>query len=200
VVWCSGGLVVWFVNLITKYATRPDYHQTTRLQLNIGMKILNEKQILQKIKRLAFEVLENNYNEEQLYILGVNNNGAKVADLLVKELKAITDVEIIPSHIRLNPADPLGSEIVVKTPLKELKNKVVIVVDDVASTGRTAFYACKPLLNTLPKKLEMVVLVDRMHKSFPIKVDYVGISLATTLKENIDVRIRDVEEMEVNLI
>jgi pyrimidine operon attenuation protein/uracil phosphoribosyltransferase len=73
------------------------------------------------------------------------------------------------------------------------------VVDDVANTGRTVFYACKPILETLPKKLETVVLVDRMHKSFPIKVDYVGISLATTLMENIDVRISDKEEMSVYL-
>jgi pyrimidine operon attenuation protein/uracil phosphoribosyltransferase len=99
----------------------------------------------------------------------------------------------------LNPADPLSSKVNIKTPLEELKGKVVIVVDDVANTGRTVFYACKPILETLPKKLETVVLVDRMHKSFPIKVDYVGISLATTLMENIDVRISDKEEMSVYL-
>jgi pyrimidine operon attenuation protein/uracil phosphoribosyltransferase len=163
------------------------------------MKILTEKQILQKIKRLAFEILENNYEEKALYIAGVNNTGAKLADLLIEELKGITDIDIIPSHIRLNPADPLSSKVNIKTPLEELKGKVVIVVDDVANTGRTVFYACKPILETLPKKLETVVLVDRMHKSFPIKVDYVGISLATTLMENIDVRISDKEEMSVYL-
>lgn len=163
------------------------------------MKILNEKQILQKIKRLAFEILENNYEEEVLYLAGVNNTGAKLADLLVEELRSITDIEIIPSHIRLNPADPLASDIVIQTPLKELKGKVVIVVDDVASTGRTVFYACKPILNTLPKKLETVVLVDRMHKSFPIKVDYVGITLATTLMEDIQVRVKKGAEMSVYL-
>ncbi|MBX2817947.1 MAG: phosphoribosyltransferase, partial [Saprospiraceae bacterium] len=83
--------------------------------------------------------------------------------------------------------------------LKELKRKSIVVVDDVANTGRTIFFAIKPLLNVLPKKIEVAVLVDRKHKSFPIKVDYVGLSLATTLREDIDVQIRDVEEMAVFL-
>jgi pyrimidine operon attenuation protein/uracil phosphoribosyltransferase len=82
------------------------------------MKILTEKQILQKIKRLAFEILENNYEEKALYIAGVNNTGAKLADLLIEELKGITDIDIIPSHIRLNPADPLSSKVNIKTLLK----------------------------------------------------------------------------------
>lgn len=163
------------------------------------MKILNEKQILQKIKRLAYEILENNYDEPELVMIGVNNNGATFADMLMEELNNISDIKIIPSHIRLNPANPVGSEVKLKTPIEELNGKTVILVDDVANTGRTAFYACKPLFDALPKKLEVVVLVDRKHKSFPLNVDYVGLSLATTIKENIDVRIRNVAEMAVFL-
>ncbi|MBL7781855.1 MAG: phosphoribosyltransferase, partial [Saprospiraceae bacterium] len=79
------------------------------------------------------------------------------------------------------------------------RNKSIILVDDVANTGRTIFYAVQPLLAVVPRKVEVAVLVDRKHKSFPIKADYVGLSLATTLLENIDVRIREVERMEVNL-
>ena len=83
--------------------------------------------------------------------------------------------------------------------LGDLHSKVVILVDDVANTGRTIFYAFKPLMESLPGKIEVAVLVDRTHKMFPIKVDYVGLSLATTLKENISVKIVGVEEMEVHL-
>ncbi|MEL7123236.1 MAG: phosphoribosyltransferase family protein [Bacteroidota bacterium] len=164
------------------------------------MEILTEKQILQKTKRLAIELLEHNYNEEKLYLIGVNNNGAKFADMLVTELKRITAIKIIQSHIRLSPANPIDSPINLKIDKNELLGQTVVVVDDVANSGRTLFYACKPLLDTLPKKLETVVLVDRTHKSFPIKVDYVGMSLATTLLEDIDVRIRNVEEMSVHLV
>jgi pyrimidine operon attenuation protein/uracil phosphoribosyltransferase len=76
-------------------------------------------------------------------------------------------------------------------PLSELEGKTIVVVDDVGNTGRTLFYACKPLLEVLPHKVEMAVLVDRKHKSFPVKVDYVGLSLATTLREHIDVQLSD---------
>ena len=72
-------------------------------------------------------------------------------------------------------------------------------LDDVANTGRTIFYAVQPLLRVIPKKVEVAVMVDRKHKSFPIKADYVGLSLATTLLDDIDVQIRDVREMAVYL-
>jgi pyrimidine operon attenuation protein/uracil phosphoribosyltransferase len=87
----------------------------------------------------------------------------------------------------------MSSPIEVDVPVEDLDGKVVLVVDDVANTGRTLFYACKPLMEILPARLETAVLVDRKHKSFPIRVDYVGLSLATTLKENIDVQILEGE-------
>ncbi len=164
------------------------------------MQVLNQKQILQKIKRLAYEILESNYEAPELVLIGVNNNGATFSDMLTRELEHISDITIVQAHIRLNPADPLSEDITLNTPIQNLNGKIVIVVDDVANTGRTVFYACKPLFNALPKKIEVAVLVDRKHKSFPINVDYVGLSLATTLEENIDVRIRNVEEMAIYLV
>ncbi len=154
------------------------------------MKILNQRQIQQKVKRLAIEILEHNLGEKELILAGINNNGMVFAELLMQELIDITDIPITVTRIRLNPAKPLSSDIILEMPPKQVHNKVIIVVDDVANTGRTIFYAFKPLLEILPKKVEVAVLVDRTHKSFPIKVDYFGISLATTLKENIEVKIK----------
>ncbi len=163
------------------------------------MKILNHHQIQQKIKRLAFEILENNYDEEEVILAGINRNGLTFARLLLDQLQGISDVEFLLTRIELNPADPLSAEIRIDLPTEALTGKAIIVVDDVANTGRTFFYACKPLMATLPRKIEMAVLVDRQHKSFPVKVDYVGLSLATTLMEDIDVRIREVDEHAVFL-
>ena len=154
------------------------------------MKILNERQINQKIKRLAIEILEHNLGEKELILAGINNNGMVFAELLLQELVSITDIPITVTRIKLNPAKPLSSEVLLEMPPKQAHNKVIIIVDDVANTGRTIFYAFKPLLEIVPKKIEVAVLVDRTHKSFPIKVDYYGISLATTLKENIDVQLK----------
>lgn len=161
------------------------------------MKILNEKQIKQKIYRLAVEILEHNLEEEEIILAGINSNGVIFADMLLHTLLDITDISIKFTRIRLNPAAPDSSEVVLGMPLEQVRDKVIILVDDVANTGRTIYYATKPLLETLPKKIEVAVLVDRKHKSFPVKISYVGLSLATTLHENIDVHIQDGEELAV---
>jgi len=163
------------------------------------MRILTEHQIEQKIQRLAIEILENNYDEPELILAGTNKNGLEFARLLLGRLESISEIPIILTRIQINPADPLERPIEMELTPEHIRDKVVILVDDVANTGRTLFYACKPLLSTLPKKIEAAVLVDRKHKSFPIQVDYVGLSLATTLMNHIEVHIREVEEMEVVL-
>ncbi len=163
------------------------------------MKILDQEQIQQKIKRLAIEILENNYEEKELILGGINKTGLGFAKMLLDELKKITDIPITLTRIRINPAAPLSQEVQIELPAEQLEGKAIIVIDDVANTGRTLFYAMKPLLGVLPKKVEVAVLVDRTHKSFPVKVDYFGLSLATTLMNNIDVQILDVEEQAVFL-
>lgn len=163
------------------------------------MKILNQQQIQQKIKRLAIEILENNFEESEIILAGINNTGLGFARMVLEELRKITSIKLTLTRIRLNPAAPLSQEVQVEMPLEQLSGKAIIVIDDVANTGRTIFYAIKPILNILPKKVEVAVLVNRTHKSFPIMVDYVGLSLATTLMEDIDVQIQDVEEMAVFL-
>ncbi len=154
------------------------------------MELLNHRQVVQKIKRLAIEILENNDGEQELIFAGINNNGYGFAEILVQELRPLTKISLQLTRIRLNPAQPLSSPIQTALPLSAFEGKTVIVVDDVANTGRTIFYACKPLMEVLPRKVEVAVLVDRKHKSFPVKVDYVGLSLATTLQEDIDVQIQ----------
>ncbi|MCB0589035.1 MAG: phosphoribosyltransferase [Phaeodactylibacter sp.] len=163
------------------------------------MKILGQEQIKQKIKRLAIEILEHNFEEEELILIGINKTGLCFARMLFDELVKITDIPVTLARVRVNPAAPLSQEVQVELPLEKLEGKAVIIIDDVANTGRTLFYAMKPFLNVLPKKVEVAVLVDRTHKSFPVKVDYYGLSLATTLMNNIDVQILDVEEMAVFL-
>ncbi len=165
------------------------------------MKILDDRRIRQKIKRLAIEILERHFGEPEIILAGLNNNGVGFAQLLLMELLPLApkDMNITLTRIRLNPANPLEYTPYIEMPPESLRDKPVIIVDDVANTGRTIFYAVQPLLGVLPKQVEVAVLVDRKHKSFPIKADYVGLSLYTTLMDDIDVQIRDVEEMAVYL-
>ncbi|MEM1322730.1 MAG: phosphoribosyltransferase family protein [Bacteroidota bacterium] len=163
------------------------------------MQLLDQRQIKQKIERLAIEILEHNLGEPEIILAGINNNGLGFAKLLLKRLKKRTDIKLTLTQIRLKPANPIEQEVTIGLSNDQLKDKSVIIIDDVANTGRTIFYATKPLMNVLPKKVEVAVLVDRKHKSFPIKVDYWGLSLATTLKENIDVNILNTKEQTVFL-
>jgi pyrimidine operon attenuation protein/uracil phosphoribosyltransferase len=166
------------------------------------MQILNDRQIRQKIKRIAIEILEHNFGEPAIILAGLNNNGLGFAQLLLAELRPIVpkSTTILLTSIRLNPANPVEYDPTIDLPVEVLRDKPVIIVDDVANTGRTIFYAVQPLLKAMPKKVEVAVLVDRKHKSFPVKADYVGLSLATTMRDNIDVQIQAVEQMAVFLI
>lgn len=165
------------------------------------MQILNDRQIRQKIKRIAIEILEHNFGEAEIILAGMNNNGLGFAQLLLAELTPIApkSTAILLTQIRLNPANPVEYDPTIELPAEALRGKPVIIVDDVANTGRTIFYAVQPLLKALPKKVEVAVLIDRKHKSFPVKADYVGLSLATTMRDNIKVNISGDGEMAVFL-
>ena len=165
------------------------------------MQLLNDRQIKQKIKRLAIQILEENYDEPEIIFIGLNNNGLSFAELILDQLQALAPsyMKLTLTRVRLNPANPIEYDPFIELPLESLNGKVLIVVDDVANTGRTVFYAIKPLLRIIPKKVEVAVLIDRKHKSFPVQCDYVGLSLATTLRNNIEVKLRDVKEMAAYL-
>ncbi len=164
------------------------------------MKILNDKQIAQKIQRISVQILENNFDVPEIILAGLNRNGYEMARLIADYLRQRTSIPIHLTRLKLNPAAPATHPITLEFPLADLHDKVIILVDDVTNTGRSIFYAVKPLLDVLPKKVEVAVLVDRKHKSFPIQPDYVGLSLATTRHENIDVQLLGVDEKAVYLI
>lgn len=163
------------------------------------MEILTHKQIKQKIKRLAIEILEHNYDQKEIYLMGVNNNGYRFAEFLQKEIKNLNELDTNLVNVRLNAAKPLDKEVTLSIDVEKLSDKTIILVDDVANSGRTLYYATKPLLNIIPRRLQAAVLVDRTHKLFPIHVDYVGMSLATTLKQNIEVDLEDGRAFSVRL-
>ena len=136
-----------------------------------------------------------------LYLAGINNNGYRFAELLQRELQTIDSCpfEAKLVRVRLNPAQPMTDEITFDLTAKELRNKTVILVDDVANTGRTLFYAFKPFMDLLVRKMQVAVLIDRKHKSFPVHVNYLGLSLATTFKDHIEVNLSDEEAFSVKM-
>jgi len=156
--------------------------------------ILDKKQIQQKINRIAYQILEDNLDEQEVVLAGIWDRGYKLALRLKKVLAGISDLKITMLKIDL---DRLNSRLVANTDLDESqwKNKVIILVDDVLNSGKTLAYGLGVFLNTPHKKIRTVVLIDRSHKIFPIATDFVGLELATILKEHVDV-VMDVEGEE----
>ena len=154
---------------------------------DIQNQILNKKQVLQKVRRIAFEIYEQNFEEQEVIIAGIHDMGFTFATLLSNTLKEISPLEVKLVAITLDKFTPLQSEVKLDTSLDSLQNKVVILVDDVLNTGRTLAYSLKPFLNVSIKKLQVAVLVDRNHKTFPIAADFIGYSLSTTINEHIHV-------------
>ena len=161
--------------------------------------ILQPEKIQQKLERIAYEILENNYDENELVLVGVNIRGLFIAKKLADIITKIMKIKITVLPIAVDDENPI--DVSVKVDLDEnINNKVVIIVDDVANTGRTLLYAAKPFLDFLPKKIQIAVLVDRKHKKYPISADYVGLSLATTIQEHIAVEIGKNDFKSVYLI
>lgn len=148
---------------------------------------------------MAFEIAESNFENEKIYFLGINNNGYNFASMLLKALQKITDKELVLSRISLKPRNPVEADIKTELDKNLLNGQAIIVVDDVANTGRTLFYAMEVLMDVLPVKVETAVLVDRMHKQFPVSVNYVGMTLATTIQDNIKVDLKEKGSYSVNL-
>lgn len=161
------------------------------------MKILDHNQISQKIKRIAYQILEANYDKEEIILAGINNKGLGFAKMLKKQIEKISEMKITLKNLRLNPAAPLDHPVKINADHDSLKGKVVIVVDDVANTGRTMFYAMKVFMDVIPEKIETVVLIDRKHKAFPVEMNHFGLSLATTVQNNIQVDLSDPKDMFV---
>ena len=150
-------------------------------------RILDNAQIAQTIRRIAHQILEEMYKEKQICIVGIKGIGSDIADQVSKEFKQISDIECQCMTITLNKDKPLQSEIVLSEDKGMLKNRCVILIDDVLNSGRTLIHAASFIIEANPKVLRTAVLVDRIHRKFPIRADFVGLSLSTNLKEHVAV-------------
>jgi len=149
------------------------------------VEILSTRQIQQKLNRLAYEIYEHTADEKEIVIAGIEGNGYTVAKKLATLLKKMSEQEVVLGKITVDKKNPLAVEPKTDLEEKDYKNKVVIVVDDVLNSGKTLIYGVQLFLNQPVKRLHTVVLVDRSHTRYPVKADFVGMSLSTTMQEHI---------------
>jgi pyrimidine operon attenuation protein/uracil phosphoribosyltransferase len=153
------------------------------------IQILTAAQIDQKLRRMAYEIWEKNSEEKEIFIIGIEETGAAVAGKIAQILKEISPLKIKYSTLIINKKSPLQGDI--KLQADALNNKTVVLIDDVANSGKTLLYALKPLMDFEPAKIQVAVLVDRKHKNFPVTPDIIGHSVSTTIQEHIIVNYED---------
>lgn len=148
--------------------------------------ILTGEVASKKLRRMAYEILEHNADEQGIILAGIKDHGSVIARCIQKILREISGLRTELISLSLDKKNP--KEVILE-PLINFDNKVVILVDDVSNSGKTLTYALKPFLQSHPKKIQTLVLVERRHTVFPVQPDYVGLSVATTLQEHIYVEV-----------
>jgi len=153
-------------------------------------KILSHSQIQHKIRRIAYQIYEANVDEKQIVLAGIDGGGLNFAKKLQQVLQDITTAEILLCKVSMNKTNPLKSGVKTSMSEEQYINKSVVLVDDVLNSGTTLIYGVHHFLKTPLKQLKTAVLVNRNHKKYPVKADYKGISLSTSLQEHVSVEFK----------
>jgi pyrimidine operon attenuation protein/uracil phosphoribosyltransferase len=148
--------------------------------------ILTNEQIKNKTRRIAYQIYESNYNEKEIIIAGINGNGYIFAENITKILHNISDLNVVLCEVKIDKKNPRKA-ITTSIEPGEYKNKSLVLVDDVLSSGTTLIYGIKHFLEVPLKRFKTAVLINRNHKKYPVKADFKGISLSTSMQEHINV-------------
>lgn len=150
-------------------------------------RILSHQQILHKIDRIAYQIYEANANEQQIVLAGIEGGGLAFARKIKRSLEKICPADILLCKVGMDKADPLTSPVTTSLKPEEYEGRSIVLVDDVLKSGTTLIFGVKHFLNTPLKQLKTAVLVDRNYKKFPVKADFKGLSLSTSMEEHVRV-------------
>jgi pyrimidine operon attenuation protein/uracil phosphoribosyltransferase len=152
---------------------------------------LNHAQVQQKIVRLGHQILENCFEEKKIYIGGIAGNGYELAQRFSTIIRQNSAIEVVCFEIKVNKEEPWSEPIQLSIEKEIFKKEFIILVDDVINSGKTMQYSLMKFLEQATKAIKTVALVDRQHRRYPIKADFVGLSLSTTLKDRVEVEFSD---------
>lgn len=151
--------------------------------------VLNHEQVQRKLLRIAHQLHEEHHLEKGLVLVGIAPRGATLANRLGALLKEISELNVEVLELKLDKDLPLEKPVKLNAEIASLRDRVVLLVDDVLMSGRTMMHAASYLVQVPLKRLATVVLVDRRHRAYPIRADIVGLTLSTTLQEHISVEL-----------
>jgi pyrimidine operon attenuation protein/uracil phosphoribosyltransferase len=149
--------------------------------------ILTSLQVEQKLQRIARQLVELHYNKKEIIIIGISERGVKIAKKINSILNNITKINIKLLTLKIDKDHPIENQVELSESIETLNEQTVVLIDDVLNSGKTLIHAASYLVQANIAQLSTVVLVDRRHRLFPIRADFVGMTLSTTLKEHISV-------------
>lgn len=152
-------------------------------------RILESEQIERKLQRIARQIIEEFHTEDVLHLITIAGNGEPVGKRIGEIIEAVGGLQVQASVLTLNKSNPLEGDIALNVASETLSGQSVIVLDDVLNSGKTLMYAVHHILSAGPKRVATAVLIDRIHRSFPVRADFCGLTLSTNLKEHIEVSI-----------
>ena len=161
-------------------------------------KILDYQSIKKKIRRISLQILESNIDQDEIIIAGIDLNGFIIAKKISQEISKISEINIKLCKVKIDKKNPLN-DIWTSLNFEDYQNKSLVLIDDVLNSGATLMYSVKYFLNTKIKSLKTAVLVDRNHKKYPIKADFKGLSLSTSIQSKVEVVI-DEKKIEAFLV
>ena len=150
-------------------------------------RILDATEFNQKLIRIAHQIIEEIHDEKLVFFGGITGNGFEMAKSLTDIVRQFTKQKIDLFEIQVNKEEPWNEDITLSIPTSKLKNAYIIIVDDVLNSGKTMQYTLVEFLKQATKAIKTVAMVDRMHRRYPIKADFVGLCLSTTLQERVEV-------------
>lgn len=161
--------------------------------------IADREKIVRILERIAYQIAENHCHEKKLIFVGIQESGYQLAVEMIQFLKPILNIETDIIALKIDKKHPEKSTIDLSKIIDSKKSNIILV-DDVINSGKTIFYALKPFFDLDLKSLQTLILVERKHKRFPIIADYVGITLNTTLLEQIEVQVTGNQIESINLV
>ncbi len=171
-----------------------------RFDTDSKLQILTASQMHQKVKRMAVEIYERNFDFAEVTIVGISHEGYVLSNLLSAEISRISPIKVQQAKLTLDKTALSQPAVGLDIDLAELAGKPLILVDDVLNTGRTLWFALNPFTAIALPKIEVAVMVARNHSLFPIKADIVGYGISTTLSNHVKVVMDDAETMGAYLI
>ena len=155
--------------------------------------ILDNSDVENKIQRIGLEILEDNIDESKITLFGISDNGKLIAQKLVSLINKISDIKIVLIEVVIEngPIEYNGKF--------NILDESIVIIGDVSQTGRTLQLVISNLMEHKPAKIKTSVIINRDQAMYPVKIDYAGLSLSTSVNEHVDVIVDEKDRLSVYL-